>query len=106
MEEKIQRIRNRIEGIEQEGFVYLQDWQGVPYIPDRIKLPDGRILDESELISLLEKEPENPLLKTAEELMGLYFSEGLENDRFSSPSFLDEEDEKRAGQKYSKSHSS
>jgi hypothetical protein len=102
-ESQIFRIKKEIHSIEQEGFVYLQDWQGDPYIPDRVALPDGRVLDESELISLLEKDPRDPVLRKAERLMDLYFADGLENDRFFSPSFLDKEDERRAIQHYSKS---
>jgi len=104
-ESQISRIEKEIQSIEQEGFVYLQDWQGDPYIPDRVVLPDGRILDESELISLLEKSPRDPVLRKAERLMDLYFADGLENDRFLSPSFLDKEDERQAIQHYSKPHS-
>ncbi len=98
----ISRIREEINSIESEGFVYLQDWQGNPYIPDRVALPDGRILDESELISLLENSPRDPILRKARRLIDLYFTEGLEDDRFFSPSFLNSEDEKLAREKYSK----
>ncbi len=105
-DDSISRIREEINSLESEGFVYLQDWQGNPYIPDRVALPNGRILDESEFIFLLEKNPRDSVLRKAQRLMDLYFTEGLEDDRFFSPSFLNEEDEENAREKYSKSHSS
>lgn len=101
-EEYLSKIREEVQIIEEQGFEYLQDCQGQLYIPDRVKLPDGRTLDESELEKELEENPQHILLQKASRLVDLYFAEGFESERFSQISFLSREDEIRAKQKYSK----
>ncbi|MCH8945739.1 MAG: hypothetical protein IIA85_02355 [Nanoarchaeota archaeon] len=101
-EEYLSRIKEEVRVLEEEGFEYLQDWQGQPYIPDRVKLPDGSTLDESELEKELEENPQYILLQKASRLVDLYFAEGFESERFEQISFLSREDEIRTEQKYSK----
>ncbi|MBT3397500.1 hypothetical protein HOA55_00665 [archaeon] len=96
-----QKILDRIYEIEAEGYVFLVDTHEPVYIPDRVALPCGRILDDSELQIALKDEGSKPFLRKAQELSDLYFAEGLEDERHESSTFLNDEDEEAAIMKYS-----
>ncbi|MFH1500668.1 MAG: hypothetical protein ABIE22_01860 [archaeon] len=102
-DEYIARLKREISTIENRGFIFLVDCHDLHYVPDRVALPDGRVLDQSELSALLKNHPLDFNLTLADKLMDLYFAEGLEDFRHSSNSFLSGEDERAALDKYSKS---
>jgi len=54
-------VSNLIEKMENDGYLYLQMWQGEPSSPDRVRLPSGEILDEFELHERLKINPNNDL---------------------------------------------
>ena len=95
-----QKALKRIEEIESMGFVFLVDTHEPVYIPDRVVLPCGRILDDSELQVALTAEVPKSYIRLAQELSDLYFLEGLEDDRHNSPTFFNDEDERSAMKKY------
>ena len=96
----IEEIENEITNLENQGYEYLQQWQMDFHVPDRIKLPNGEIIDDKELSKKLKSSPGDLILSRAQNLLNLYFAEGYEEERFSHYSFLNDEDKINAKKKY------
>lgn len=96
-----------VDRFEEKGYAYLLDWtESSYYIPYRIKLSSGKVLDEEELfspISILNRKGFNP----EEIINGRYYflainSLDLDEILNGRPSFLNSRDERRAIKKYGK----
>ena len=94
-----EKISKEIELSENQGYEFLVDCHEEVYVPDRVKLPDGRIFDDSELAAILKSSPTTELVK-ALRLFDLYFAEGLEDERHNSRSFLSDEEMEETFKKY------
>lgn len=99
-----EEVERKILDLEKRGYVFFVDSHSdneTPfYTPDRVKLPDGRILDEAEIDSGLRQNPYDPFLSTALSLMDLCFSEEYGDRRFDHFSFDGEEDIEECRRKY------
>ncbi len=102
---------------EKKGYQFLSDWnsgkllirkpEDEPYIPERICLPSGRILDETELLAELVSSKVGSKKRGELEDAFYYYNALLHEDMGTkrhdyASSFLDEEDEQRTTEKYSK----
>lgn len=111
---------NIVKNFENQEFMFLSDCNSgklltrgkgneEPYIPERIKMPSGKILDEVEILDALHKTPvgskERKELESAYHYWNAIFNEEVpsEDYRWSGPSFLNDLDEGRTIEKYSKS---
>lgn len=113
MEEIIYNPEKVVDHFEKKGFYYLEDlvegWMEEkdenkikPYIPYRIKLPSGLIIDEKELYKNLNKDKE--FLEAFYYFHALYHEDIIHKQRFMTGlTFWDEADMKETVKKYSKS---
>ncbi|MGD9275759.1 MAG: hypothetical protein PVJ67_01150 [Candidatus Pacearchaeota archaeon] len=101
-----QEILGEIMSLEEQGFQFFVDSHSdkeTPfYVPDRVKLPDGKILEEKELRSELKKDPYNKNFQNGLYLFDLCFSEQYGDDRFTHYSFDGDEDVENCRWKYEK----
>ena len=97
-------IFDGIKRLEKEGFYFFVDChpdKEIPfYTPDRVKLPDGRILDEDELNKEIKKYPNNQLLRKASLLLDLCLTEQYFDERGGHFSFNGDEDMENCREKY------
>ena len=93
------KIDKEIKLLETMGYAFFVDCHGDVYVPDRVKIPDGRIFDGSELERELKSDPTTELVR-AMRLFYLYFAEGWEDERHASVSFLGNDDIKITLKKY------
>lgn len=100
-EEEVNQKVKRLEGKGYYFFVDSHSDKETPfYTPDRVKLPDGRILDEKELNKELKSNPDYEILTTASYLFDLCFSEQYGDERFEHFSFDGDEDVENCRNKY------
>lgn len=98
-------VDKEVTRLEKQGYYFFVDSSPDDetqfYTPDRVALPNGRILDESELEKELEKDPLNKNLLNAKRMFELCFSEQYGDKRFEHLSFVDEKDILNCQRKYS-----
>jgi len=98
------QVEKEVERLKEAGYHFFVDCHPdneTPfYTPDRVKLPDGRIIDEKELNKELKINPTNKILKEASYLFDLCFSEQYGDERFQHLSFDGDEDMESCRKKY------
>ena len=116
-DELISNPQRVITHFEKLGYQFLSDWNSgslltknnsEPYIPERVLLPSGKIIDEKELAQGLDTlvlgSKERAELEGAFYYWNACFHEDVNADyqRHNGPSFLNDLDEKTATEKYRK----
>ena len=101
-----EEVEKEIKILEKKGFRFLQNWSLEFRVPDRYKLPSGRILEEDELLNFFDKtKPEFGNKKHLEIQEAIHYyhlinSEVYDEERRDYFSFLDVIDESEARRKY------